>query len=442
MPRTAAACRLLLLHLLFMLAGCATLAPAPAPAPPAPTPSLSGGPWLVREPATVFAALPPLPAVLPAAPPAPPDPQLLEAWRDPASRWMELELRAIRAEWTDPPHAARAIMLLAVAMHDALVVSSEARAAGMAVSDSTALSTAAARVLAYTHPLLSGMAATEEEAGTWAAYWRQESSLAGVAHGRLIGATVADAVIAWATADGSADATAVLELPAPAPGVWAPTAPDFAAPQEPAWSRVRTVAIGAPEQLRAPAPPAWGSPEMEAQLAAFVRAQAGLTAEQRAQAEHWAAGGGTVTPPGMWVERARELIIAHGLGYGEAAAIYAALGVALHDAAVACWETKYHYWFARPIQAMAERDPAWRPMIKTPPHPSYPSGHAAFSGAAAEVLAVAFPNAATDLRQEAQDAARSRVYGGIHWPIDGEAGLELGARVAARVVARATGNSE
>jgi membrane-associated phospholipid phosphatase len=145
---------------------------------------------------------------------------------------------------------------------------------------------------------------------------------------------------------------------------------------------------------------------------------------------------GTATPPGQWMRIAQGLVAERSLTTTEAAGVYAALGTALHDAAVACWESKYHYMFARPVQALRERGKTFVPLIKTPPHPSYPSGHASFSGAASAVLAAAFPDAAEQLRQQAEEAARSRVLGGIHWPIDSAAGLDQGAQVAARVLDR------
>ena len=429
----------LLLALLALLVGCVAVAPAQQAAVPVAAPtttSLAGHLWLVADAAALVAGVPPLPTLLPEPPPPPPDAALLEQWREPASRWMEAELRAITAEWSDPPHAARALMLLGVAMNDALVVAEAARAQGLEVSDHAASAEAASRVLAYTHPLLDGAVSGERETATWAGVWRGEATVAGVLNGRNLGAAVADQVLAWAAADGAANPTPLFVLPAVAPGVWAPTAPDYELPQEPSWSRVRTVAIGDPASVRTPAPPAWGSSEMEAQLTAFAEAQAALTDEQRTLVRTWASGAGTITPPGLWVRIAQQLVATHKLAPAEAAGLYAALGVALHDAAVACWESKYHYMLARPVQALRERNPAFAPLLKTPPHPSYPSGHASVSGAASELLAAAFPEAAAALRQQASDAARSRVYGGIHWPIDGEAGLAQGARVAQLVLGK------
>jgi hypothetical protein len=79
--------------------------------------------------------------------------------------------------------------------------------------------------------------------------------------------------------------------------------------------------------------------------------------------------------------------------------------------------------------------PAGRP----PPFPSYVSGHAAVSSAAAEVLAAYFPEQADEWRAAADEAAMSRLYGGIHFRSDNEEGLRLGRRVGRRVLERGLG---
>jgi hypothetical protein len=197
---------------------------------------------------------------------------------------------------------------------------------------------------------------------------------------------------------------------------------------------VQTVAIGDPASLRVPPPPALESAAMNDQIRIFREVQANLSADKLALAEQWAGEAGTVTPPGMWMELAIAQVEVHRTSPAEAAALYAALGVALHDAAVTCWESKYHYRFTRPVQVIQAIDPGWLPPLETPPHPSYPSGHATFSGAGAGILRAMFPNNGGSFAQQAQDAADSRIYGGIHWPIDGSAGLEQGYAVAARVL--------
>lgn len=79
-------------------------------------------------------------------------------------------------------------------------------------------------------------------------------------------------------------------------------------------------------------------------------------------------------------------------------------------------------------------DPSWLPLLVTPPFPSYVSGHSTTSGAASTVLAAFFPAQAGTLMAMAEEAAISRLYGGIHFAIDNNAGLELGRRIGAVAV--------
>jgi membrane-associated phospholipid phosphatase len=104
--------------------------------------------------------------------------------------------------------------------------------------------------------------------------------------------------------------------------------------------------------------------------------------------------------------------------------------MALHDAAVACWEAKFTYFSPRPSQL----DPTIRTVTGLPNFPSYTSGHSTFSAAAAEVLSYLFPNAGAFFRSEAEEAAISRLYGGIHYRSDIEVGKDHGRRVGGYTV--------
>ena len=118
----------------------------------------------------------------------------------------------------------------------------------------------------------------------------------------------------------------------------------------------------------------------------------------------------------------------------EAAQILATMNVAVADAGIVCWETKYRDALCRPWQA----DPAIvvPADLGKPNHPSYVSGHASFSGAAAAVLGHYFPEKRAELWKMAEEAAWSRVEGGIHYGFDGTQGLSLGRQVADQVLAK------
>jgi membrane-associated phospholipid phosphatase len=135
----------------------------------------------------------------------------------------------------------------------------------------------------------------------------------------------------------------------------------------------------------------------------------------------------------LWIEIARDLIIRDGLDGPHAARVLALTSVAMADAFICCWDAKYTYWTARPISA----DPALAVLIPTPPFPSFTSGHSTISAAAATVLGHLFPADEATLRDRAEEAKNSRLWAGIHFPIDNEMGALGGGMIGRLVVARA-----
>jgi len=104
--------------------------------------------------------------------------------------------------------------------------------------------------------------------------------------------------------------------------------------------------------------------------------------------------------------------------------------MALHDAAVGCWDTKYFYYNPRPSQM----DPELKTVIGLPNFPSYTSAHSTFSGAAAEVLSYLFPTDAAFFETQKEEASISRLYGGIHYRSDLEMGKAHGKRIGGYTV--------
>ena len=116
-----------------------------------------------------------------------------------------------------------------------------------------------------------------------------------------------------------------------------------------------------------------------------------------------------------------------------AARINAIVNVASYDAFVACWDTKFTYWGIRPSQYDTTFHPA---ILMTPPFPGYPSGHAAISGTMAEIYSYFFPADKELFHQKAKEAAESRFQAGIHFRTDNDVALELGKKVAIKVLDR------
>ena len=178
------------------------------------------------------------------------------------------------------------------------------------------------------------------------------------------------------------------------------------------------------------APPPTASEEMAKETAEVKYYATHLTRERLAIVHKWADGVGTYTPPGHWDEIASHYIEAANMSEVRAARTYALLNIALHDAAIGCWETKFFYFNPRPSQM----DPSIKTATGVPNFPAYTSGHSTFSAAAASVLSYLFPSGANYFDEQAQEAAISRLYGGIHYRKDCEVGIDHGKRIAAYTV--------
>ncbi|MFO1431909.1 MAG: vanadium-dependent haloperoxidase [Candidatus Competibacteraceae bacterium] len=191
------------------------------------------------------------------------------------------------------------------------------------------------------------------------------------------------------------------------------------------------------DEVQPPPPVVYDTPAYWQEVEEVLAISRALTAEQKRIAEAWNLDQGSVTPAGVWNRKARDLIQAADLDTLRTAQVLAVLNIAMADAVIASWRAKFTYWTQRPVTAIRERfDPEWLPLILTPPFPSYVSTHATLSGAAAAVLAAFFPQAAGSLQAAAEEAALSRLYAGIHFRSDNEAGLTLGRRIGRLVVDR------
>jgi hypothetical protein len=232
----------------------------------------------------------------------------------------------------------------------------------------------------------------------------------------------------------------------------------------PAWGRAQPFGVRNIHAFRPVEPPALTSGEYTKDFNEVKRLgehdSLRRTAEQSIIAWFWEAGTGTCTPPGQWNQIAQEVSLERGLMLWENARLFALLNVALADAGIACWDCKYRFRLWRPVTAIHEadrdgnpdthRDGRWRSLIVTPPFPSYTSGHSTFSGAAAAILArffgtdrVAFEVGSDSIpgtlrsfesfTEAANEAGRSRIYGGIHYECDNREGLALGRAIALEV---------
>lgn len=280
---------------------------------------------------------------------------------------------------------------------------------------------------------------------------------ASLSHGRALAAHV----LAWAATDGGAmvDNMGFPHdwRPAPGPAHWVPTSliRQQQTPLLPHWGDNRPFVLASGAACGLPAPP----PYSEAPGSAF-RAEGeevwhvsqSLTGEQIAIARFWSDDPMlSPTPPGHWIAIALAELEAGAAPLARRAEVLALLGIAMSDAFVCCWHEKFRHDLLRPVTYIRRViDPAWQPLLITPPFPEYPSGHSTLSGAAAEVLTALFgpghafvdrtheddglpPRAFADFRAAAAEAGISRLYGGIHFRAAVERGLDQGRCVGAAV---------
>ena len=364
----------------------------------------------------------------------------------PGYRWMQLAQQLAVSEGLPAPLQTRALSMVAVAIYDSTVAAWDSKYAYMRQhpsevdpsvttvikpsaspsypSEHAATAGAAAAVLAYLFP---DQAASVHDMADQAGQSRVFAGVAfpsDVVSGMDLGNQVAQAVIAYAKADGS-NQPFTGSYP-PTPGVWSSATP--VAPLAGTW-HAWTLTGG--NQFRPAAPPPFGSNDANTQYAAVKNLQ-------RTNATNhltWFWQPGFFQP---WLQQVETEIFQNHLDANapRAARAYALETVAQHDATIACWDAKYTFLELRPSQA----DSTITPVFAIPQHPGYPSGHACASGASAAVLSYLFPSDAAALNSMANDAGTSTFDALIHTQLDVSTGLTLGGQVGQQVVARAQGD--
>ncbi|HET7032412.1 MAG TPA: phosphatase PAP2 family protein, partial [Casimicrobiaceae bacterium] len=210
---------------------------------------------------------------------------------------------------------------------------------------------------------------------------------------------------------------------------WSSRAQPPRPPLGPRLGEMRTFFLASGSEFRAPPPPAYDSAEFRATVAEVRTVSDHRTNEQVRIAQYWETLSGSYAA-GLWNDIARSAISSHGLGEAESARVLALVHMTAVDATIACHDSKYAYWVPRPTQA----DPGIRLAIGVPNHPSYPSNHACISGAVGLVLDAQFPDASGRYFAMGTEAGESRVYGGIHYRIDVDAGYVIARKVSARAL--------
>ena len=278
------------------------------------------------------------------------------------------------------------------------------------------------------------------------------------------GKLMAMAIMTWARTDGGHEAwgpprrNAPNYVPPGGAGLWSATPPAFAPALLPRWGDNRPFVLRKASDCPAPAPPAYSeepSSTFYKDAQELLRISTQATPEQRQFALYWADDPGkTPTPAGHWVFITNDLLKARKSSLADAAQTFAQLNLAMADAFVAGWATKYALNVVRPVTyVQLVLDSNWVPtLMDTPPFPEYPSGHSVQSSAAATVLSKIFgdktgftdnthndrgwgPRTFKDFASAADEAARSRLYAGIHFNFGVTGGQAQGRCVADKVLA-------
>ncbi|NHB77658.1 vanadium-dependent haloperoxidase [Rhodobacter calidifons] len=390
--------------------------------------------------------------------------------------WYRLVLELVRHTATySPPVAARAFAYVGIIAHEShvglvpgpLTLAGQvqglaplpAPAPGLdpaAVLDA-ALGRAMGDFFGNTGP--SGQGAMQAMARKLAAEIDRDLTPEVAAASRAHGLAIAQHVWDWSLSDGGA---VVENLGFPFdytfgedPKDWVPTS-DIRiqqAPLLPNWGKNRTFALPAPDLCTLPSHPEFSTEPGSAFHAAAMEVyevSKALTEEQKTIARFWTDDPMlSPTPPGHWVSIVLQIAERDRMPAERAAAALAVLGVAIADGFIGCWAEKYRWNLVRPVTYIKRYiDPNWETLLITPPFPEYPSGHSTQSGAAEVALTAffgdnfAFEDAThaddglavrrfSSFREAAEEAAISRLYGGIHYRFGNEQGLVQGRCIGA-----------
>ena len=303
-------------------------------------------------------------------------------------------------------------------------------------TDRGAVAGASAVVLSYLFPtkvqMLEDMVTAQANAGPGQPH-------PAFAAAEAIGRAVGQSIVTRAIGDGF---SLNIDPPPPVgPGFWTTNAPGLpvAGGQFPG---ITPWFLTSGSQFRSAPNPAFGSPDFNTALAEIRHISDTRTSEQTAIAAFWALNAGTPTAAGFWLSVPTDSgwVAQHAMSEREVTHMYALTSSTMMDATIGCWDAKLFYWLIRPWKA----DPAitTTAAVGKPNHPSYPSGHSCVSSSGASVLSTFFPEKAAQMNAMVIEAGLSRMYGGIHYRFDIDAGQHLGRSVAAfTIAADASGNS-
>jgi hypothetical protein len=374
------------------------------------------------------------------------------AGADEVTDWHEHLLVALENAGIRPPVSTREASLVSAAVFEA-VNGIERRYASIHVpaaaprgaSKRAAAVQAAYVVLVARFPSQAPDLSAKRTASLAAIGVEGESMRRGIEWGQF----VAEAILLWRSTDGF--------TPAPPPylgsdevGKWRPTPTAFASGAVPQFATMTPWGMLSPDQFRPAGPPALDS---EQYLADYIEVKlmgsidSTLRTEDETDACLFAAAtSGTY----VWNRLAIDLAADHGFELSDNARLLATLNLAMADSVIACWDAKYFYEFWRPVTAIRLEDADWTPLVVTPAHPEYTSGHSSNYGAAATVLAAYFGEDTPFFLESQADptwvrfypnftaaideVAVARVYAGIHFRTACDDAVATSSEIAAYIL--------
>lgn len=278
----------------------------------------------------------------------------------------------------------------------------------------------------------------------------------------LLSKNTVDAILAYSITDGGYNGS-LNNFPSsytPPQGeqFWVPTPPDFLSALQPYWGANRPFLTQNIQNTQPALPPVFSK---DTASVFYKRAMNvyetvnNITAPQVAIAEFWSDDPlTTATPPGHSIAILNQLIKENNSNLSVAAEAFAKLGIGVSDAFISCWKVKYETNYLRPITYINRYiDSSWVSILPTPPFPEFTSGHSVQSGALAEIMTDLFgenyqfidsthvnrtdingtPRTFSSFYELAEEAAISRLYGGIHYTEAIDLGLEQGYQIGKNV---------
>jgi hypothetical protein len=286
------------------------------------------------------------------------------------------------------------------------------------------------------------------------------------------GDLVAKHILAWSKTDNYAQTRSApkFTIDSKNPSRWRPTPPMFGDALEPHWPEIRTWVMDSAAQFMPPPPIEFST---DKNSAFFKEAKEvydigkNLTEEQTATAWYWddnpfavevqghlSFGRKKISPGGHWMNIASHTCRKANADIMRSVETYVKVACALADGFIACWTAKYRYNLIRPESYINQYiDPAWQPLIQTPPFPEYTSGHSTVSAASAAVLTSLYgdnfsftdstemefgipPRTFKSFHEAADQVGLSRLLGGIHYQNGNQQGLKCGRTLGEYVATR------